>query len=114
MQYNGGDTCTNYILSKNAGRHEVPGYTDQGAGQWEMDYVGLQSVAKDLGVVVVSIRNRWWHCGVTLKDAVKDVRKEVPSITIFHCMFCRVREGYDNWAWCANQGGPGSKPGWEA
>ncbi len=112
MSYSGGTSCINYILSKNQGRHQAGGFTNTDAAGWEMDYDGLQSVAEDQGVVVVSVRNRWSHAGVTLKDAIKEVRKAVPTITTFHCMFCRVREGYDDWAWAANQAGPGSAPGW--
>jgi len=107
MRYRGGDPCINYILSKNQGRHQSSGYTNQDAEQWEMHYDGLQRVAEDLGIVVVTVRNRWWHCGVTLKDSIKEVRKAVPTIATFHCMFCRVREGFDNWSWDAELGGAG-------
>jgi hypothetical protein len=107
MQFTAGDECPNYILSKNQGRHQAVGYQTADSAQWEMDYAGVQSVAGDTDTVIVTIRNRWFHAGVTLKEAIKAVRKAAPSIKTFHCMFCRVRDGYDDWAWTANAAGPG-------
>jgi hypothetical protein len=109
LQYAAGDTCPNYILAKNQGTHQAPGYKVSDSAQWEMDYTGLQKLAGDLGVVVVTIRNRWFNAGVTLSTLIADVTAAAKGIKVFHCMFCRVKEGSDTWAYTAVVG----EEGWQ-
>ncbi|MBB5690094.1 hypothetical protein GXW77_08460 [Roseomonas alkaliterrae] len=88
QDYDGGDTCPNYMLTKFQGRHS--GADAQSIRDQEIDYEGFQDIAGDAGIVLVTVRNRWFHGGITLKSAIHDIRKAVPSITTFNCMFCRV------------------------
>ncbi len=100
--YTAGMDCPNYILTKAQGTRHAGSATV--AETWEMDYSGAQSVAEDVGVVIVLVRNRWFHAGVTLKQCVSDVNGAVKSLTTFNCVFCRVHEGYTNDAWSAGTG----------
>lgn len=100
--YTGGETCTNYILSKDQGTR-LSGDSDY-ARQWEMDYESSQQVAGDLGIVLVTIRNRWYQAGATLLSAIEAVRGEVKTINTFNCLFCRVKDGYTNDSWDAVNG----------
>lgn len=86
--YNGGDKCPNYILTKFQGRHS--GLSKEEVTNQELDYSGFQSIAEDANIVLVTVRNRWFHSGITLESAIKAVHKECKSITVFNCMFCRV------------------------
>lgn len=88
QDYDGGDDCPNYMLTKFQGRHS--GLGDQAVQDQELDYEGFQAIAADAGIVLATVRNRWFHAGITLKSAIQDIRKAVPSITTFNCMFCRV------------------------
>lgn len=102
QEYAGGDNCPNYILTKDQGTR-LSGDANY-AHTWEMDYATSQQVAEDLDVVLVTIRNRWFHAGVTLQAAIKAVRGAVPSITKFNCLFCRVKDGHTNDSWDAGSG----------
>lgn len=84
--YTGGEECENYILNKFHGRH--------GANE---NYQDLQNLAAPGDHLFVVVRNRWFHAGVTLKDCISAVRKAVPTVTTFFCMFCRATEGSDTW-----------------
>jgi hypothetical protein len=97
QSFSGGSTCTNYILSKDQGRH-LTGDADH-ARDMEMDYVGTQAVADELGIVMVTVRNRWFHAGVSLKSAVQEITRAAPGLTTINCLFCRSTEtsGDDRW-----------------
>lgn len=108
QDYAAGQQCPNYILTKFQGRHS--GNSAQEITNQELDYSGFQAIAGDAGIVLVTIRNRWFHAGVTLKDAISTIRKEFPSISTFNCMFCRVDDstpGLQQVSWNAssNTGG---------
>jgi len=50
----------------------------------------LEQLTNAPGASVLTIRNRWnVLMGVTLSDAVKAVRKAIPTIGVIHCLFCR-------------------------
>jgi hypothetical protein len=100
--YTGGQECTNYILTKDQGKRMTGNVED--AHEWEMDYASSQEVAGDLGIVLVTIRNRWFQAGTTLSSAIDAVRDEVKTITTFNCLFCRVREGSTSQMWNAVDG----------
>lgn len=85
LEYGPGAVCPNYILAKLQGRHA--GVDDE---ESQEDYVGLQRIAADAGVVLLSVRNRWFHAGATLKNAIQDIREVLPDIVTFNCMICRV------------------------
>lgn len=86
--YGGGADCPNYMLTKFQGRHS--GATAQEIRNQEIDYDGFQDIASDAGIVLVTVRNRWFHAGLTLKSAIKILRGEYKTMTTFNCMFCRV------------------------
>lgn len=88
QNYAAGSDCPNYILTKFQGRHS--GASAQDVRAQEIDYQGFQDIASDAGIVLVTVRNRWFHAGVTLQDAIKTVNGKFPGITTFNCMFCRV------------------------
>ena len=100
-------TCPNYILARTRALTRPPATRSVYLAQWEMDYTGLQKLAGDLGVVVVTIRNRWFNAGVTLSTLIEDVTAAAKGIKVFHCMFCRVKEGSDTWAYTAVAGEEG-------
>lgn len=102
QEYSGGEECPNYILTKDQGRH-LSGDANY-AAQWEMDYTSTQKLCGDLGIVMVIVRNRWFHAGVTLKAAISEVTKAAPSITTFNCLFCRVTDGSTADVWDAVNG----------
>lgn len=107
--YSAGKKCPNYILTKFQGRHSGASATDVRAQ--EIDYKGFQSIAADAGIVLVTVRNRWFHAGLTLESAIKAVRKECKGITVFNCMFCRVDDttaGLANVTWNASSTSGGS------
>lgn len=113
LQYKTGDTCPNYILSKNQGAHQSSNWSVDDSKAFDMDYEGLQSVAAAAGVVIVTVRNRWFHAGVTLSTLVTEVTKSAKGLTTFHCMFCRVRENSDNWAYTAGASTSADTIGWQ-
>lgn len=111
-----GDDCKNYLLSKYQGDHNQMGETyglvntvmtnrDKQRGKnfnalmragnpdspnVDMQKMYLEQLTNAPGASVLTIRNRWnVLMGVTLKDAVKAVRKAIPTIRVFHCLFCR-------------------------
>jgi hypothetical protein len=102
LHYTGGEDCVNYILAKDQGRH-LSGDANY-AAQWEMDYSGTQAVAGDMGIVMVTVRNRWFHAGVTLKSCISEVTGAAPGIKTFNCLFCRVTDGSTNDVWESNGG----------
>lgn len=114
--FTGGDKCPNYLLSKYQGDHNEMGETygvvnmsmtnrDKQRGKnfnalmrasdadnpnIEMQKLYLEQLTNAPGASVLTIRNRWnVLMGVTLSDAVKAVRKAVPTVGVFHCLFCR-------------------------
>lgn len=88
QDYGAGDSCPNYMLTKFQGRHS--GMTKNEYEGQETDYAGFQEIAADAGIVLVTVRNRWFHAGTTLKSAIDAVHGAFSSITKFNCMFCRV------------------------
>jgi len=102
LEYVAGDECVNYILTKSQGRHLTGDEAE--AAQWEMDYAGTQAVAGDMGIVMVTVRNRWFHAGITLKSAISEVRAVAPGLTVFNCLFCRVTDGSNDLTWESNGG----------
>ncbi|MDH5547019.1 MAG: hypothetical protein OEZ43_15615 [Gammaproteobacteria bacterium] len=89
MNYVNGDSCPNYSLTKFAGRHSGA-ETRQGWEDNEDDYKGWQKIAHDAGIVIVTPRNRWFHSGVSLENAIKTIQREYPNIKEFRCPHCRV------------------------
>jgi hypothetical protein len=47
-----------------------------------MTHEGAQEVCGELGVVMILARNRWFHCDITLKSVISDVRSVARGITI--------------------------------
>ena len=92
LVYGAGDSCPNYILSKDQGHH-LGNFTEEQIDGWKMTYEGAQEVCGELGVVMVIVRNRWFHTGVTLKSAIEAVQGLAPDIKTFKCLFCRVTDG---------------------
>ena len=107
----------NYILSKYQGRHNESGETyERIAGKIESEdqSIGnlLDRIAKakdDKGreraqdqlkmyksMNVLTIRNRWWRSDLSLESAVTAAKKALPSLTRFHCSFCRSLIGNDD------------------
>ena len=68
--------------------------TPSEANKQEVNYQGFQAIASDADIVLVTVRNRWFHAGATLKECVSTIRKEFPQINTFNCMFCRVDDTY--------------------
>lgn len=102
VEFAAGETCTNYLLSKFEGRHGSDSMKD--AEQQGTTYQALQSIAEEAGIVMVTIRNRWSAANVSLLDTIKAVREVAPSITTFHCLFCRVDDSDSDWTWSASSG----------
>lgn len=100
----GGDICYNYLLSKAWGKHtfgedeEDKRITYERARELIEDLDARRTRQKerlgdpsDLTASLVTIRNRWdILCGIPLKDVIHDVRKVMPTLTTFHCSFCRT------------------------
>lgn len=102
VEFPAGSQCTNYLLSKFEGRHGV----GDDEADWESEgtsYQAMQRIAEDAKVVMVTIRNRWSAANVSLKDTIAAVRGAVPSITTFHCLFCRVDDSDSDWSWAADE-----------
>jgi hypothetical protein len=113
----GGDKCPNYLLSKYQGDdHNKMGETygmvntsmtnrdkqrgknfnalmrasDSDNPNPDLRQLYLEQLTNAPGASVLTIRDRWnVLMGVTLADAVKAVRKAVPTIGVIHCLFCR-------------------------
>jgi hypothetical protein len=68
--------------------------TPSEANKQEVNYQGFHAIASDADIVLVTVRNRWFQAGVTLKECVSTIRKEFPQINTFNCMFCRVDDTY--------------------
>jgi hypothetical protein len=97
QSYGAGADCPNYMLTKDQGMHAA-GDMDT-ARRFDMTYAAMQEIVEEQGIVIVSVRNRWFHAGVTLKSAVSEVTSAAPGITTFNCLFCRVTDdsGDDRW-----------------
>lgn len=104
VDFGPGEVCTNYILNKFEGRHS--GVSQANWDERGYSYESLQSICDEGKVVVVTIRNRWFHSHVTLQDTVRAVRRIAPGITRFNCLFCRVDDSYedDDATWHAGDG----------
>lgn len=113
----GGKDCRNYLLSKYQGAHAGASGTDtvetydQVAGavssrdrvrtgkfqkligqsnDAKATQKNLEGLLSAWGGSILTIRNRWNVLfGVPLADAIAAARKEMPSLRIFHCVFCR-------------------------
>lgn len=111
----GGEKCLNYLLSKYQGAHagksgkEVVETYLQVAAAVELRDVKrtetfenllaadptaqaatLKELMADWGGSILTVRNRWnVFLGMPLKDAVNAALKEMPSLRVFHCIFCR-------------------------
>lgn len=88
--YGAGSDCPNYILSKAAGRHS--GMDSQTITTAMTDYEGLQKIAANLGIVMVTVRNRFFHSGVTLENTIKVVNTKFKNMRYFYCICCRVND----------------------
>jgi len=112
----GGQPCRNYLLSKYQGAHAgadgkttVETYDQVAQTITGRDFIRtakfkkmmsdqeeniqqqtFNSLMAEWSGNILTIRNRWnvW-VGVPLADAIKAARKEMPSLRIFHCIFCR-------------------------
>lgn len=120
-----GEQCINYILSKYQGTHNTAGETYESISDTIEDFqnrfLQTQDKMRSMGNVndlskgqlsrynmmsanlrslnamnVATIRNRWYSPDLTLEYVVKEVKKAVPSITHFHCSFCRGHMDDDN------------------
>lgn len=111
----GGQKCLNYLLTKYQGAHagksgrEVVETYDQIAravdtrdfqrtdkfkrllaADPKAQQETLGELMADWGGSVLTVRNRWnVFLGMPLKDAVNAALKEMPSLRVFHCIFCR-------------------------
>lgn len=111
----GGNMCGNYLLSKYQGKHNnmdetyekiAEGVTNNdnlrtmlgnklfkdGGSGGSQDKVlqTLQSLARNHGASVLTVRNRFDVVfGVPLEDAIKAAKKEMPTLRVFYCLFCR-------------------------
>lgn len=98
----GGQDCHDYLLQKAWGTHtfdkesdeefrityeRAKAFLERTDKKWQKEFFGhtFDNVAS-----LLTVRNRWDNlCGVTLKDVIHDVRKVMPTLTTFHCSFCR-------------------------
>ena len=114
--FTGGAACPNYLLSKYQGTHNQMGETyglvntamtnrdkqrgknfnammragDPSKPNPDLQRMYMDQLTNAPGASVLTIRNRWnVLMGVTLSDAVKEVRKAIPTIGVIHCLFCR-------------------------
>lgn len=112
----GGNSCRNYLLSKYQGRHNEMDETYEkiadGVGKQDTlrsafaaklfkdastttgspDKVEqtLLNLARNHGGSVLTVRNRFdVVTGVPLQDAIKAAKKEMPTLRVFYCLFCR-------------------------
>lgn len=103
LAYTAGQQCPNYVLTKRVGRHANSSDPNWDYAGNEEEYQAFQAIAQDAGIVLISVRNRWFHAGMTVKAAIKAVTAERPNITTFNCLFCRVDDasaaaGPYNWS----------------
>ena len=115
--FTGGQSCRNYMLSKYQGAHAGESGTEvvetyqqvsntvstrdkvrtsnfnklTKPGQTvELQEMVFNQLMADWGGSILTIRNRWNVLfGVPLSDAIAAARKEMPSLRLFHCIFCR-------------------------
>ena len=114
--FTGGQLCNNYLLTKYQGSHNQMDETYQkvadGVAQQDLIRRGfgtkmfaaastttgnadkLESVLNNLsrnhGGSVLTVRNRVDVVfGIPLEDALKSAMKELRSLRVFHCLFCR-------------------------
>ena len=111
----GGQNCRNYLLTKYQGAHAgesgtevVETYDQVARAVSNRDYhrtekfkkllsaspdaqrAVYEDLSSDWGGSILTIRNRWnVFFGVPLQDAIKAALKAMPSLKIFHCIFCR-------------------------
>lgn len=112
----GGATCRNYLLSKYQGRHNemdetyekiATGVSNQDTlrsafgnklfndastttGSQDKVEQTLLNLARNHGGSVLTVRNRFDVVfGVPLQDAIKAAKKEMPTLRVFYCLFCR-------------------------
>lgn len=120
-----GQDCVNYTLTKYQGRHNTAGETydsiESTIRDFERRFLETQDKMAKMGDVdkltkgqlaryqmlggslanlkalnVATIRNRWYHAGVTLKYVVAEVTKAAKGISVFHCSFCRSLNSDDH------------------
>jgi putative adhesin Stv-like protein len=116
----GPTSCHDYSLSKYQGRHNKAGETyasidaqvqstaqartaaqskymkaaAQGAPDWKLG-IARQNVTSQNAINIVTVRNRVGAGDIRLSDLITAVRGAFPSITIFHCSFCRSSMNFD-------------------
>jgi hypothetical protein len=108
----GGLSCYNYILEKDSGQD------NDAAAQYERISTKIResnlqrwraptfqspalrntTLANNVPRHVVTIRHRRFHSAMTLSRVISEVRDALPSVTTFHCKFCRAdkRKGAEN------------------
>ncbi len=111
-----GEKCRNYLLSKYQGKHnkvgETYGQINQTVDTRDRVRVNnfkllmgassttnpdkqkadrlMEQLEAGPGGSVLTIRNRWNVVfGIPLEDAIKAAKKEMPTLSDFHCIFCR-------------------------
>jgi hypothetical protein len=112
----GGAKCRNYLLSKYQGKHNkmdetyesiASGVTQQdtlrtmfgtklfkdasttGGSPDKVEQM-LKNIARNHGGSVLTVRNRFDVVfGIPLQDALKAAKKEMPTLRVFYCLFCR-------------------------
>ena len=111
-----GQPCRNYLLSKYQGAHAgesgketVETYKAVAKSVSTQDLkrnmawqgllkttnqktqeIKIANIQQAIGGSILTIRNRATILvGVPLKDAIKAAQKEMPSLRVFHCIFCR-------------------------
>ncbi|MEZ5666478.1 MAG: hypothetical protein R3F55_03405 [Alphaproteobacteria bacterium] len=107
----------NYILSKYQGRHSKANETyEKIIGRIESEDTQIAKLLDRIAnaasefqrsnaqtqlayyksMNVLTIRNRWWRSDLSLESAVTAAKKALPSLTRFHCSFCRSFVEDDN------------------
>lgn len=113
--FSAGQQCPNYLLSKYQGAHAgasgtevVETYEQVARAVQTRDFQRtskfgslisadpasqqqvLAELMADWGGSILTVRNRWnVFLGMPLEEAVKAAKKEMPSLSTFHCIFCR-------------------------
>ncbi len=113
--FRSGEKCRNYLLTKYQGAHAgsdgktvVETYDQVARTVSSRDYqrtekfknllaankdsqaAVLAELMKDWGGSILTVRNRWnVFLGAPLSDAITAVKKEMPSVQVFHAIFCR-------------------------
>ena len=70
------------------------GVAAQGAPDWKLG-IARQNVTSQNAINIVTVRNRVGAGDIRLSDLITAVRGAFPSITIFHCSFCRSSMNFD-------------------